>query len=726
MTRNLHLSAITSITFVFAAIASTLTAAPQPVVNVQGRAVIAGTSPSGALKFKFAIGDKADSQTYWRHDGDNSHGVPPDPTALTVPVNAGAFSVLLGDESIPGMASFDTAVFDRAEVYLRIWVSDGVLPYQRLLPDRRMVATPYAVIATTVEDNAITTDKIADGAVTFDKIQGGAVGAFSLANNAVQAHALAPDIVSADKLTSNAVTTSKLANSAVATAKLANGAVTEPKLGSNAVTSVKIADLAVTTSKIDHFAVGRGQIQNGAVDSAKIAFGEVTANNLASASVTTDKIMEANVTTSKLADGSVTYGKINPTVLEELSRNNGTRLPPGAMVIGDRPCDPTFLEFGLTQVGVLPGRRASFGEIPGGDVVGHRKNGTAVWDGRRVMIFGGTINGNLTNDHWYLNPMYDDGRPENFRGEFNRPSNREKHTAVWTGQNVLIWGGFDGNGHSLGDGSVKFDEYGVVPWFAIDMTEPEAPSPRGGHSAIWTGSEMIIWGGRYVHDNEDTLLSDGAAYNPETNEWRAIAQPPESFAGRWNHAAAWSGDRMYIHGGEIWDAEAGYRISTGTFAAYHPFSDTWEILPEFSNRQNHTAVWAAKRLVIFGDAPFWIHERAGAQYDPVNNSWEDIPVDEDLMVDENTAVIWTGESVLVGVGPWVGSTYPFPRAWDPVTKEWSTFQHSRGLLFQRGRAVWTGEDVISCNSSPSLGVAGSFRFTPPSPTRYLYRVGGGS
>ena len=44
-----------------------------------------------------------------------------------------------------------------------------------------------------------------------------------------------------------------------------------------------------------------------------------------------------------------------------------------------------------------------------------------------------------------------------------------------------------------------------------------APSPRMGPTAVWTGTEMIVWGGRV----DQTTLGDGGRYNPVTNTWTA-------------------------------------------------------------------------------------------------------------------------------------------------------------------------------------------------------------
>ena len=50
-------------------------------------------------------------------------------------------------------------------------------------------------------------------------------------------------------------------------------------------------------------------------------------------------------------------------------------------------------------------------------------------------------------------------------------------------------------------------------WRTIAITN--APTERYGHTAIWTGSEMIVWGGR----NENSFLDTGGRYNPGTDTW---------------------------------------------------------------------------------------------------------------------------------------------------------------------------------------------------------------
>jgi hypothetical protein len=74
------------------------------------------------------------------------------------------------------------------------------------------------------------------------------------------------------------------------------------------------------------------------------------------------------------------------------------------------------------------------------------------------------------------------------------PSAREDHTAVWTGSEMIVWGGHDDNNslydHTRNDGAIYSPT--TKSWNLVSTTG--APFARDGHTAVWTGSEMIVWG----------------------------------------------------------------------------------------------------------------------------------------------------------------------------------------------------------------------------------------
>jgi hypothetical protein len=85
----------------------------------------------------------------------------------------------------------------------------------------------------------------------------------------------------------------------------------------------------------------------------------------------------------------------------------------------------------------------------------------------------------------------------------NAPDARAGHTAVWTGSEMIIWGGYNGSNYLNAGG--KYNP-GADNWTAISTTN--APGGRQECTAVWTGSEMIVWGGyNYLFEHGRELQS---------------------------------------------------------------------------------------------------------------------------------------------------------------------------------------------------------------------------
>jgi hypothetical protein len=69
------------------------------------------------------------------------------------------------------------------------------------------------------------------------------------------------------------------------------------------------------------------------------------------------------------------------------------------------------------------------------------------------------------------------------------PQGRNDHTAVWTGTEVIVWGGY---GNAFLNSGGRYDPL-TDTWTAT--RDIGAPEPRYSHTAVWTGTEMIVWGG---------------------------------------------------------------------------------------------------------------------------------------------------------------------------------------------------------------------------------------
>jgi len=116
---------------------------------------------------------------------------------------------------------------------------------------------------------------------------------------------------------------------------------------------------------------------------------------------------------------------------------------------------------------------------------------TAVWTGNEMIVWGGTTDPNTTdavNTGGRYNPATDSWTKTSTS---DAPSARKWHTAVWTGSEMIVWGGYNDNYNYLNTGG-RYNP-SSDSWTATSVTN--APSGRIYHTAVWTGSEMIVWGG---------------------------------------------------------------------------------------------------------------------------------------------------------------------------------------------------------------------------------------
>ncbi|MEI6078455.1 MAG: hypothetical protein WCS94_22945 [Verrucomicrobiota bacterium] len=102
--------------------------------------------------------------TFWSNDGTSNAGGQP-VASVPLPVTKGLYAVLLGDTTLSNMATLPASIFANNGVWLRVWFNDGITGFQQMMPDQRMAAVGYAIMAGSVPDGSITAAKIAAGAV---------------------------------------------------------------------------------------------------------------------------------------------------------------------------------------------------------------------------------------------------------------------------------------------------------------------------------------------------------------------------------------------------------------------------------------------------------------------------------------------------------------------------------------------------------------------------------
>ena len=135
---------ILSFLLVLSALGASFTHAAPPLISYSGQVSVDGQPYTGTGLFKFAFVDANGQFSYWSHDGTSTAGS--EPTGqVSVPVNAGLYSVMLGDTALTGMSAIAESIFaNHNDVHLRIWFSDGQ-GFEQLTPDRRFASVPYSL-----------------------------------------------------------------------------------------------------------------------------------------------------------------------------------------------------------------------------------------------------------------------------------------------------------------------------------------------------------------------------------------------------------------------------------------------------------------------------------------------------------------------------------------------------------------------------------------------------
>ena len=151
---------------------------------------------------------------------------------------------------------------------------------------------------------------------------------------------------------------------------------------------------------------------------------------------------------------------------------------------------------------------------------------------------------------------------------------------------MIVWGGWNGTADVQTGGRYT---PATNTWSATAMSTTGAPTAREGHSAVWTGREMIVWSGT----DGTTTVSTGARYNPVTNAWLGATTTTSAPVARWDATAVWTGTQMIVFGGYTdlvslnhgQPYQPGVSLSTGSYTGNITLSD-----PNASNNTQTIAV----------------------------------------------------------------------------------------------------------------------------------------
>ena len=260
------------------------------------------------------------------------------------------------------------------------------------------------------------------------------------------------------------------------------------------------------------------------------------------------------------------------------------------------------------------------GDLPSPPVFLGSNGPSSIWTGNEMIIWGGRAAVDTI-----VGAKYRPGNPDPGQGSWTAtstgsgcPDERGDHATAWTGTEMIVWGGSIPPGANPTNTGARYDPQ--TDTWTPTSTGLDCPTPRAFASTavVWTGKEMVVWGGG-AGPGAITPVGDGGAYDPDTDSWRKISQtgaPPA----RSLHTAVWTGKEMIVWGGS--NNGGGSNLNSG--GHYNPNSDSWiptAIDNAPTGRYGHVAVWTGKEMIIWGGHDSLSFLNDGAIYRCASNTY---------------------------------------------------------------------------------------------------------
>ena len=256
-----------------------------------------------------------------------------------------------------------------------------------------------------------------------------------------------------------------------------------------------------------------------------------------------------------------------------------------------------------------------------------------------MIVWGGVSStGNAhTNTGGCYNPMTDQW---SLTSTIDAPSARTSHTAVWTGVSMVVWGGWQNSyaGSEVATGGV----YDPTADSWIPTTVDGAPQARYNHTMLWTGSRAIVWGGQGWAWPNSVYFDSGGLYDPSTNSWSPTGSGSGHPAARALHTAIWTGTDMIVWGGR---GASGSSVGN-TGGRYDPLTDSWTPTSTGTNvpspMSGHRAIWTGNEMIVW--------KGTGGRYDPAADFWQPMSATDGLVSRTGHTAVATGSEMIVWGG----------------------------------------------------------------------------
>lgn len=274
---------------------------------------------------------------------------------------------------------------------------------------------------------------------------------------------------------------------------------------------------------------------------------------------------------------------------------------------------------------------------------------SAVWNGSKMIVVGGSNQRSVItaydpkSDTWETLP------------NLNAPPPRTEGSAVWTGKEVIWYGGRQYTGR-CSPFCWYWESYAYDPttgtWTQRADPQPVLDGPayfaRFGHAAAWVGTSMIAYGG----SNVNTVFPSAQSFDPALNQWGRIANGPDA---RTYAASVGFDGKAYFWGGQkLIDAVDVADFFTDGLV-YDPSTHAWSRTMSgtgspLTPRSGAAMAATSKELIVWGGRQGSTSHGDGATYDPATGIWATLPSAGAPSPRRCATAVWTGQELIVWGG----------------------------------------------------------------------------
>lgn len=575
------------------------------VINYEGRVAVAGVAFSGVAQMKFALVNPAGGPFLWQNSGSSGPGLEPT-SAVAVTVSAGQFNVVLGNSALPNMAPLPLSVFSSGigqivtnPLFLRIWFNDGVNGSQLLTPDQRVTPVSFSLAATFAQQAAT----VPAGAITLSNLAPGVLNSSNL-TGVLPPTLLPPGLASSASLlsVSNGFATQLLTLQQQLAGLTSQVAASNAALATNPALAPAVSLTAVSSNPADPGLLSLGYQP----------FYTISASPWMNGASTNQPGARNGQAAVWTGSQFFVWGGL---LAQSMFANSGGIYDP----VADRW--QTVVPQQITLAG--------------------RFQHSIVWTGQSAIIWGGDTSAGVVNDGAVFNPAAQTWVRTATTGA---PQPRAYHVAAWTGHLMVIWGGQDGKGSRFNDLSL-YDPVADSWQTNVDSGSAAAPSTPLGVTGVWTGTELILWG------SSTGGGSVAAAFTPAANniggKWKAISTV-NAPSPRTGHSAVWTGSKMIVWGGQAY--LGGAFLNDG--AVYDPIADQWTTIPASASvvpLTHGSAVWTGQEMLVIGGYGLNLLA-SGSAYNPLTAVWRALTTAGNPVARYGSSAVWSGSEVLVFAG----------------------------------------------------------------------------